>query len=120
MAEFLSAIVILKQTTRINMFKQRYNGLAMWRCFRSCASLEWKRHVTEKFTEYCYIHMRYTLFWDMMLHPCVTDFQHFKTLQVSYLQESKMSNNNQEPIDQQCIITSQKNGYLIHTTVKTW
>jgi len=36
------------------LFKQRYIGLAMWRCVRSCASLDWKRHVTEKFSQYCY------------------------------------------------------------------
>jgi len=70
----------MNQHVRELLFKKSYNGLAMWRCFRSCASLEWKEHVTEKFSEYCYIHMRYTLFLDMMPHPCVICFQHFKTV----------------------------------------
>jgi hypothetical protein len=65
------------------------------------------------------IHMRLPFCCDMMTHPCVIGFQHFKTVKVSYLQESKMSNNNQEPLDQQCTIISQTNVCLIHTAVKT-
>jgi len=36
------------------LFKQCYIGLDIWRCIRSYASLDWKRHVTKKFSKYCY------------------------------------------------------------------
>jgi len=103
--------------------KQRYISLAMWRCIRSCASLDWKRHVTEKFSKYCCFDRDWHEVSFLLGYDVTSLGYWFPAFQGSacvLFQESKMSNNNQEPLDQQCIIISQMNGYLIHTTVKNW